>query len=260
MATENRVLDLSFPAAEDISDYQYHFVVLTATQTIRLHDTASEVSLGILQNAPDIGEAAVVRVIGVSKFVCNGVLAIGTFIGPEYVGAADAGKGKDNSASPAYARGIVIEGTSAEDDVGSVLLSPMHAPVAAIGATDITLAEGKIVIGQTGGAGDAKTPSGDITITSAGVTAIGAAKVAKAKLKYIVATMTVASNASSLSVTSASFTSGVPLGFTPVLAVLGATALRVTKIALAASTLKVSLSGATTHTGAAVITVPILRN
>ena len=258
MATENKILDLSYPAAEDLTLDKYHFVVLTSSGTVRRPDTASEVVLGILQNAPYTGEAAVVRVIGVSKFEANAVLAIGTFIGPEYVGAADAGKGKDNTASPAYARGIVIEGTSAEDDVGSVLLSPMHAPVAAIGATDITLAEGKIVIGQTGGAGDAMTPSGDVTMTSAGVTAIGSAKVAKAKVKYIQANMNVATNTSSISVSSASFTNGVIIGITPANTVFGGTR-TLQKVSLVASTAKVSLSGATTKTNGANFVITVLR-
>jgi hypothetical protein len=258
MTTENRVLDLSWPAAEDLSDDKYHFVVLTSTGTIRRPDTAAEVAVGVLQNAPESGEAAVVRVIGVSKIVANDALAIGKFVGPEYVGAADAGKAQDNSASPAYARGILLEASAAEDDLASVLLSPMHAPVSAIGAGDITLAEGKIVIGQTGGAGDAKTPSGDVTITSAGVTAIGAAKVTKAKVKYIQADMNVATNTSSKSVSSASFVSGVIVGITPSNTVFTSN-LTLKKLSLINSTAKVSLSGTTSKNNANNFVITILR-
>lgn len=42
---------------------------------------------------------------------------------------------------------------------------------------DITLADGKIIVGNASGVGAAVTPSGDVTMTNAGVTAIGAGKV-----------------------------------------------------------------------------------
>jgi hypothetical protein len=183
MATEQKLLDMSFPAAESLVNDQYRFVVLTSAGTVRRPDTASEIALGVLQNAPAINEAAVVRVFGVSKVVANGVIAIGTFVGPEYVGAADAGKCQDDTAIPAYARGIVIEDSAAEDDLCSVLISPLHAPASAIAPGDVTLASGKIVIGQAGGAGSAVTPAGDVTIDSAtGATAIGANKVLNAMI------------------------------------------------------------------------------
>lgn len=46
-----------------------------------------------------------------------------------------------------------------------------------LNGADIALADGKILIGDVGGAGAAKTPSGDVTMTREGVTAIGAKKV-----------------------------------------------------------------------------------
>lgn len=52
----------------------------------------------------------------------------------------------------------------------------------AITADSISLASGKILIGQSYGGAAAKTPSGDITITNAGITAIGASKVTNSML------------------------------------------------------------------------------
>lgn len=121
MATENKVLDLSFPAAEDLSNDQYKWIVL-GTSGVRRPDSETEVVLGILQNAPAINEAAAVRVIGQSKLEMNAALGIGSFVKAEYVDAADAGKGKDAAAALAYARAIVIEASEAEDDLASVLL------------------------------------------------------------------------------------------------------------------------------------------
>ncbi len=123
MSTENKLLLVTFPAAEDLSNDQYRLVVLTATGTVRRPDSEAEVALGILQNAPGAGEAAVVMIYGVSKCQANAVLAIGTFIMQEYVSAADAGKCKTSVGAPAYSRGVVMEGSGAEDDLCSVLLT-----------------------------------------------------------------------------------------------------------------------------------------
>jgi len=123
MATENKILDLAFPAAEDLSSDQYRFVVLASDGTVRRPDSEAEVALGILQNAPALGEAAAVRILGVSKLEVNAALGIGAFVMPEYVSATDAGKGKTSSGAPAYTRAVVIEASSAEDDLAAVLLT-----------------------------------------------------------------------------------------------------------------------------------------
>ncbi len=122
MATENRILDLAYPAAEDLSDDQYRWVVLTTSGTVRRPDSETEVCLGILQNAPGAGEAASVRVIGQSKMVANAALAIGAFVKPEFVSDSDAGKGKSATGALKFARGRVMEAAGAEDDLASVLL------------------------------------------------------------------------------------------------------------------------------------------
>lgn len=122
MATELKVMDVSYLAAEDLSSDQYKFVVLTSSGTVRRPDSELEVPLGILQNDPASGEVAVVRIHGISKLSASKALAIGTFVKAEYVSASDAGKGKRVTANPEYARGIVLEASGAEDDVASVLL------------------------------------------------------------------------------------------------------------------------------------------
>lgn len=119
MATENKVLDKSYVAAEDLSNDQYRYVVLTSTGTVRRPDSSTEHAEGILQNAPAYGEAAVVRLIGESKLQVNAAYAIGTFLKPEYVSAADAGKG---TTGDKYARAKVVEASGAEDDLVTVRL------------------------------------------------------------------------------------------------------------------------------------------
>jgi hypothetical protein len=122
MSTENKILDLSFPALEDLSLDKYKFVVLASTG-VRRPDNETEGLIGILQNAPGINEAAVVRVIGVSKLQMNNAVAINAFVKAEYVAAADAGKGKTAAGALAYARALVLEASGAEDDLASVLLN-----------------------------------------------------------------------------------------------------------------------------------------
>jgi hypothetical protein len=123
MSTQNGILDLSYKAAEDLSSDKYRFIVIdSSTGLARRPNNASEKVRGILQNAPVAGEAAVVRLAGVSKFEANDALTINTFIKPEFVSASDAGKGQDAAGAMEYAAGIVVEETDAEDDLGSVLL------------------------------------------------------------------------------------------------------------------------------------------
>lgn len=122
MATEMKILDMSFLAAEDLSLDQFRFVVLTATGTVRRPDSEAEVALGILQNAPAEGEVASVRILGVSKLEVNAALGVGAFVMPEYASATDSGKGKTSTGAPAYTRALVLEASDAEDDLASVLL------------------------------------------------------------------------------------------------------------------------------------------
>jgi hypothetical protein len=122
MAYENGVLDLTFPAIEDLSNDQYRLVVLASTG-IRRPDSAAEVCIGILQNAPASGQAAVVRIFGVSKLVVNGALGVGDFVKQEYVSATDAGKGEVNTAAPTYTRAMVIGASGAENDIATVLMT-----------------------------------------------------------------------------------------------------------------------------------------
>ena len=122
MTTENKILDLSYEAAEDLSSDQFRFVVLNSSGQVRRPDSEAEIAHGILQNAPASGAAASVRVIGVSKLVANAALAIGKLVKPEYVSAADAGKADDAGTQWKAARGIIIETAGAEDDLAGCLL------------------------------------------------------------------------------------------------------------------------------------------
>ena len=121
MATENRVLDVSYPAAEDLSNDQYRIVVLDAGQ-VRRPNAMTDIGLGVLQNAPEAGQAATVRLIGVSKIRLGETVAENEWIKLEYVDAADAGKGLDADLALDLAIGRCLRG-GAEDELGEILLS-----------------------------------------------------------------------------------------------------------------------------------------
>lgn len=124
MVTENAIQDLSFPANEDLSADQYRFVVYdTTTKQVRRPDTKAERPRGILQNAPAAaGQAAVVRVAGISKMRVGGAVALGDRLVPEFVSAADAGKGLKSASGYNWVGAIVTEitGTAAEDELVGV--------------------------------------------------------------------------------------------------------------------------------------------
>lgn len=121
MSTENRILDVSFEAGEDLSNDQYRIVVL-ASGKVRRPDGGTEIPLGVLQNAPGSGEAAVVRVMGISKIQLGETVAENEWIKLEYIDAADAGKGLDADVALDIAIGRCLVG-GGEDELGVILLS-----------------------------------------------------------------------------------------------------------------------------------------
>ena len=122
--TFNPILDISLEAAEDLSDYQYHFVTLDSSGKVQLLNAAGDTVIGVLQNDPVSGEEATVRVLGISKVVANDALAVLTAIKAEYVGATDCGKAADASTDYAYVCGLIVEASSDEDDLASALITP----------------------------------------------------------------------------------------------------------------------------------------
>jgi len=127
MAIEKLGLLVSFPAFADLRTHQYKVVVMKNDGTVGLPLTAiTAIPFGILQNAPNVGEEAVVAPIGcggISKAVANAALATGAIVALEWVDdVGDSGKVKAAAATQ-YPVGIVVAASAAEDDLCSVLLS-----------------------------------------------------------------------------------------------------------------------------------------
>ncbi len=186
MATENKLLDLSYEAAEDLSSNQYHFVVLNSDKKVRRPDSATEIVYGILQNAPESGEAASVCIDGISKLAVNAAVVVGDFIKPEYVAADDAGKGEDAGTDWKATRAFVVEAAEDEDDLASVrLVGPYPQGVgtlikqitvtAKIGAVVLTAAEvlGGFIDGTPVGAAAYTLPTATLMLAALSQAGIG---------------------------------------------------------------------------------------
>lgn len=196
MAFEQMVLDMSFPAAEDLSNDQYRLVVLTSAGTVRRPDSETEVALGILQNAPASGEAASVRILGVSKLVANDAIGIGTFVMQEYVSATDAGKGKTSAGAPAYSRAVVLQASGAEDDLASVLLTSTFPAVNDAVATVTTVTTDNTAGANTWSAAEMiggmllRDPNGadrsDVTATAAQIVAGIAGAIVGSSFEFVI--------------------------------------------------------------------------
>lgn len=125
----NGVIDLLYPAGADLSATgQNLFVKLNGSSAIVLADSAGELALGVLQNAPASGAIARVRVQGVSKIIAGGTLADGavvaTTVTTARAKAAVVGTVSGSNTTGSYAMGILLaDGTSG--NATTMLVKPM---------------------------------------------------------------------------------------------------------------------------------------
>jgi len=119
MAIEvNTGQDIGFmTAAADLSGSQYRIVKVTADKQVNLGSSAGETVLGVLQNDPKSGEAALVRTGGVSKVVAGGTLSAGDKVQTDANGAAITALTGD------FTVGQVLIG-AASGEIATILVSP----------------------------------------------------------------------------------------------------------------------------------------
>lgn len=113
MAYDNKVLDITLIAGEDLSESQYHFVSIDS-DGLAVLTTDEEVAVGVLQNDPGEGEAAAVRVYGLTKLVAGGSIAAGDIV--ESFG------GKGLVQGTGIGNGIALTGAE-EDGIFTLLIS-----------------------------------------------------------------------------------------------------------------------------------------
>ena len=95
--------------AVSLAAMQYHFVKLSADNTVVVCSGVTDVPVGVLQNDPGIGEAAEVLVFGISKLVVGGAgdLTFGLAVGTDADGHAVSSLVTDTTC---YNVGRVLEG------------------------------------------------------------------------------------------------------------------------------------------------------
>jgi hypothetical protein len=121
MATQDQGVDISLKASTDLSSYQFYFVKMTASNGQIARVTATtDPPLGVLQNAPDSGREALVRILGHSKVVGGEAITAGNLVG----------SGKDGKATvitpgtetTCYTAGIALQTITTDSQVAEVVL------------------------------------------------------------------------------------------------------------------------------------------
>ena len=75
--------------ATSLATKQYNFVKLHTDGTAIICAAATDVPIGVLQNAPAVGEEAEILVVGGTKLESGGSVAIGDIIGTDASGLGD---------------------------------------------------------------------------------------------------------------------------------------------------------------------------
>lgn len=95
--------DESYPAGIDLRSSCYCFLKMSGDQVV-MCDTSGEQPFGILQNHPDSGEIATVRVMGRSRIKGAATVLPGQYVKTNHSGMALLGKSGDWSMSLAQER------------------------------------------------------------------------------------------------------------------------------------------------------------
>src|SRR5262245_22974964 len=119
-AWEIPVLDLPLVAGADLSSAQHTFVRLNANNQVIQCSATTDQPIGILQNNPANGQAAAVRVDGVSKLVSGAALTAGWIVGPNASGQGT--RVVPGTDTTRYMAAMVIEGTGAASEKATVML------------------------------------------------------------------------------------------------------------------------------------------
>jgi len=112
MAWESDQTNLgTFTASADLSSKQYHFVKISGAGTVNVTSAITDITFGVLQNAPASGEQAIVCVFGVTKVAADGTVAAGALIGSSADAQADSiAAGTDTTV---YTAGVALEAMAA---------------------------------------------------------------------------------------------------------------------------------------------------
>jgi hypothetical protein len=106
-------------ASDDLREKQFHFVYVSGDNTVTFVAAAGATYLGILQNTPNTGEVALVRVQGISKLVTGS----GDLTANDIVQSADDGTGVTASYAD-YASVVTLIGAVEGENATVVIGGP----------------------------------------------------------------------------------------------------------------------------------------
>jgi len=114
-------LKITLVAGADLSSSQYLFVKQNASGQAILCAAATDVPIGVLQNAPTSGQEAEICVAGGTKIKGGAAIALGALIGTASTGKAAAlVAGTDTTK---YVVGTVIQAISADAAIGTAVIN-----------------------------------------------------------------------------------------------------------------------------------------
>ena len=122
-------IDISLPAAADLSTYQYKFMTVDANGRGTVASAATTRILGILQNKPGAVDApARIRTAGISKLVGGAALAEGDCLTSTPIDATSGSANGMGTAAAATSIGcfigaIALAATGGSADIADVLLT-----------------------------------------------------------------------------------------------------------------------------------------
>jgi hypothetical protein len=88
MSQSTRDFERSGIAGEDMTAKQFFIVQLAADGDIEVAEGATDLIVGVLQNAPDSGEQATYRFLGTTKVSAGGVINVGDWVTTDSSGEA----------------------------------------------------------------------------------------------------------------------------------------------------------------------------
>lgn len=111
---------ITLVAGADLSAAQYKFVKISGGQAV-VCAAATDIPIGVLQNAPTSGQEAEVCVVGGTKIVGSASISAGALVGTTSAGKAVAlTPGTDTTK---YVVGTIISAPGADGEIGTALIN-----------------------------------------------------------------------------------------------------------------------------------------
>lgn len=107
----------TFVAGEDLSSKKYYIAQLDASGNVEVGESATDLLVGVIQNKPESGKAALIRNAGTSKVVASAAIAIGAF-----VTTTSAGKAVTTTTDKDVVIGRALEAAGADGDIIEIQL------------------------------------------------------------------------------------------------------------------------------------------